>query len=222
MAFMAHVMGFAGGLGAGIILLKTGQAESHDGDILGWFSGRAERRQRKRNLEYIAEVEAANRPAAGAPGGAQTLDDFLGAGRPNRSKTASFDSFDPPRTRSKTARFEASALPTNPRELAAGACELLLAARLDPSRRAEALAAYRRVVERFPAEQLPPAAERAGAELAHLARQPDIEVIAAERLARRFPGDPDAPQIVRRAARVCREGLEDVERAERLMELMNR
>jgi membrane associated rhomboid family serine protease len=231
-AFMAHVVGFAGGLGAGAVMLKTGQAERHDGDILNWFTGAPERRERQRLHEYIDDMSADMRKThiggleealGGEPAPPAAA---AGAGRPpGRSVTAGFD-----RTpaRSRTAAFDASPASSGGAgagaaagSLAAEVTRALLAASLDASLRAPAIDAYRQLVSAFPSERLPVEALRAAAQIAHLERDWELEVSTAERYARSYPADPALGRVLGRAATVCRQWLGDPDRAARLSSMLS-
>ncbi len=228
-AFMAHVMGFAAGIFAGLLMLNFELTERHDGDIISWFSGRSERLRRASVREYIHEMEEERR-AAPAP----SLNDMLNRGPdiktftvedvpplhapqrslPSRSRTASFESTPAPpaeRTRNRPG--------STPDDEVALVVDGLLAAGLDPSRRKGALNAFARFIDRHPDARLSASAARSAADVAHLERNAELEVLAAERFALHYPDDVGVPLLVTRAAEACRHELRDQSRAERLLKL---
>ncbi len=214
-AFMAHVAGFVGGLVAGALVLKTGLATRHDGDILNWFTGAPDKRERQRLREYISDMEAERRGPTGP-----SLDDHLAArppaAVPSRSRTAGFGAG---AFGARGARAEArQSAPAG--RLTAQVTESLRAATADPTRRAEALQNYRQLLELHPGVRLPLSAYRAAADIAHIASQWDLEVMTAERAARHHGSDPATPALVGRAARVCRERLGNPRRADQLEALL--
>jgi membrane associated rhomboid family serine protease len=214
-AFMAHVAGFVGGLGAGALVLKMELATRHDGDILNLFTGAPDKRERQRLREYISDMETERRGPTGP-----SLDDHLAAppptALPNRSRTASFGGA---AFGARGARTDAGQSAPAGR-LTAQVTESLRAATADPTRRAEALESYRQLLQLHPGVRLPLSAYRAAADIAHIASQWDLEVLTAERAARHHASDPATPPIVGRAARVCRERLGNPRRADQLEALL--
>ncbi|MHC4917540.1 MAG: rhomboid family intramembrane serine protease, partial [Planctomycetota bacterium] len=215
-AFMAHVVGFLGGLGAGALVLKMGLATRHDGDILNWFTGAADKRERQRVREYIADMETERREQPGP-----SLGDHLSGSRPpaqapRRSLTAGFGTGRPG---SLTGRSRSrGSVPAG--RLTAQVTESLRAATSDPSRRGEALQSYRQLLDAHPGVRLSPAASRAAADIAHVAGEWDLEVMTAERAARHYGSDPSILPMVERAVRSCRERLGNPRRAAQLESLL--
>jgi len=195
-AFMAHVVGFVGGVGAGALMLSAGLTERHDNDLLAWLGRPAGVTAGAAAREYIADMQTDMSRIHQSP---KVTERHPSRRMPKPPPVA------PPIAASPRFRQVAGRLAIE-----------LLAARADESRRGAALDGFRELVRLYPFERLPADASRAAVDVARLEGDPDLEVQAVERMAKHYPDDPALADLVPRAVELCRTALNDPLRAEML------
>jgi membrane associated rhomboid family serine protease len=196
-AFMAHVMGFVGGLAGGIAMLKTGVVARHDWDLLGWWF---EKKRRAERAKMLAR--------ASTPGGMASVAAADGSSISRRRRQ-----FRPRRPPPSGPRGVGASDEERRARVVGEAADLLLQSHGDPASSLRALSLYEELVTLYPGERLPAFAEKTAVQICRQHGEPGLEVRAIERFLRDHRHHPDAQKLALRGVKLCREELMDSARA---------